>query len=334
MVKIGSQTIDTNVFLAPLAGCSDLPMRLICREHGARFCFYEMTDSNSLVRQKKNSRGILRSHEKDSPIAGQILGSEPSMVRDAAQKLLSITSVSFMDFNSACPAKKAIKKKAGAYLLKDKALLGKIIKGLSSSLSIPVTVKLRVGFDSVDREDLAAIAKTCEQNGAAALFVHGRTRAQGYMGNIDYAAIKLVKDSVKIPVLGSGNIFSPQLAKKMLEETGCDGVMAARGALGDPWIFEDIENYLKKGLLLAPRKMGCVKEVLKRHLEYVNIYTEVAPSTKVGIMRKVGIWYMKSFSNSTEVRRQMSRVKSYEEMLKLIDGLSSENTRKQDHVYR
>ena len=321
MIKIGKETIDTNIFLAPLAGCTDLAFRLISREHGAKFCFYEMADANSLVRQRAKGHLILKSHMDDTPIAGQLLGADPSMMRDAAQKLTSLADVRFLDINCACPAKKAIKKMAGAHLLRDRPMLARILKTVSSSLDIPVTVKLRTGFDRTDYDALATIAKTCESSGAAAIFVHGRTREQGYSGEIDYSAIKIIKGSVNLPVFGSGNIFTPELAKKMFDETGCDGIMVARGALGNPWIFDDIEKYLKSGHLTPSRDLNCRKDILKKHLEYLNIFKEIRPSTKTGFMRKVAIWYMKNFSDAAGIRQQISRVKSYEEMLKLIDSL-------------
>ncbi len=326
MVKIGSKTIDTNIFLAPMAGCADLSFRLVCREHGARFCFYEMVDSNSLVRSRRRNGDILKLHEKDTPIAGQLLGSDPSMILDAAHKLLDLVNITFLDLNAACPAKKAIRKKAGAYLLRDKATLSNILKTLSASLHIPVTVKLRTGFDAIDHKEISEIAAMCESSGAAAIFVHGRTRAQGYTGEIDYTAIKAVKNSVAVPVFGSGNIFTPELAKRMFDETGCDGIMIARGALGNPAIFDDIKKYFKSGSLPSSENISRKKAILKRHLEYIKALKEIRSSTKVGFMRKVAIWYAKSFSSASEIRRQISRVKSYEEMTKLIDSLEFKST--------
>ncbi len=320
MIKIGSRTIDTKIFLAPLSGCSDLSFRLISREHGARFCFYEMVDSNSLVRRKCGNQDILKRHAKDTPVAGQLLGSDPQMMLDAAQKLTGLVEIAFLDVNCACPAKKAIKKKSGAYLLRDKPLIGRILKKLSEALSIPVTLKIRTGFDRADYKELREIAKVCQANGGSAIFVHGRTRAQGYTGDIDYQAIKTVKECVSLPVIGSGNIFTPGLAKRMFDETGCDGIAIARGALGNPWIFGDIEEYLKTGLVTPPIGLSCKKDALKKHLAYIDHYKEILPSSKIGFMRKTAIWYMKGFANATEMRRRITRTQSYADMIKLIDG--------------
>jgi nifR3 family TIM-barrel protein len=321
MVNIGTVKLDTNILAAPLAGCSDLAFRLICREHGARFCFYEMIDSNSLVRRRKGNDPILSTNELDAPIAGQILGSDPHMISDAAQRLTGLVKISFLDLNCACPVKKAIKKKAGAYLMRDKMMLGHILKRLVPGVNIPVTVKLRTGFDKTDHEDLSRIAKTCEASGVSAIFIHGRTRLQGYSGDIDYASIKTVKDSVKIPVFGSGNIFNPELAKKMLDDTSCDGIIVARGAMGNPWIFRDIEQYLATGQVAPTQDLLHRKEVLKRHLGYIEKYRNVKTPGSAGVMRKIAIWYTKNMPGAADMRNKLSRVKNYKEMLKTVEDL-------------
>jgi len=330
MIKIGSETIDTNIFLAPLAGCSDLSFRLISREEGARFCFYEMVDANSLVRRNGGNGEILKRHPKDSPIAAQLLGSDPSMMEDAAQRLMRRVDIAFLDVNCACPAKKVIKKRAGAYLLRDPDALCKILRRLVSSLPVPLTVKIRIGYDKIDRPAIADIARRCEGSGAAAIFVHGRLTTQGYAGEIDYDSIRAVKEAAKIPVFGSGNIFGPESAKKMLVSTGCDGIIAARGALGNPWIFRDIEEYLANGVLPEKREMRFKLEMLRKHISYINEYKEIRPSSKIGVMRKVALWYVKNFSESREMRRRISGVKSYDEMLSILSRISLEGLYRKD----
>ena len=222
MIHIGSYKINTTIILAPLSGCADLSFRLIAREYGAQFAFFEMLDANSLLHMHQRT---LRTHEKDTPIAAQLLGSDPSRMCDAAHKLLSYVSVPFIDINSACPVKKVIKKKSGSYLLKSPHILEKIVRKMALSLPIPVTVKIRIGFSKPDEKHIITLAKKCESAGAQALFVHGRTRDQGYSGAVDYTTIRRIKESVSIPVLGSGNIVSPPMAQKMFDETGCDGII-------------------------------------------------------------------------------------------------------------
>ncbi len=236
--------MEPQIFLAPLSGITDLAFRLISREFGARFCYFEMLDANAIMHNHPGNRRLMKTMGDDAPIAAQLVGADPSIIFDAAEKLLSLVSVSFLELNSACPAKKVLKKKAGAYLLNDPGKLGKILKKLSSGLRIPVTVKLRAGFDRRAPREIADIARACESAGVSKIFIHGRTTRQGYSSDVDYESIKAVKRALKIPVFGSGNIFSGPLAKKMLDETGCDGILVARGALGNPWIFKEIEELL------------------------------------------------------------------------------------------
>ncbi len=310
--------MDSKIFLAPLSGVSDLAFRLISREFGAKLCFFEMIDSNSLVQRRLAGMSILRTLKKDRPIAAQLLGSDPFVLLDAAQKLLSLVDVSFVEINSACPVRKVLKKKAGAYLLQNPKQLGKITKKLSSNLRIPITVKLRTGFNKRNPKETVKIAMTCQSNGASKVFIHGRTASQAYSGIVDYESIKAVKDALKIPVFGSGDILSPILAKRMFDETGCDGILVARGALGSPWIFRDIENYLKHGRIAKEPKLAAKKRVLKKHLSYIEKYKEMRLSNKIGLMGEVATWYLKGIPNASKIRDQIHRTKSYKELNKLI----------------
>lgn len=323
MVKIGSQEIDTNVFLAPMSGITDLPFRLIAAEHGARFGFFEMLDANSFFYGSKRTITMMKTHKKDTPIAAQLVGREPDIMLQAAERIFEETKVAFIDINAACPAKKVLKKKAGAYLLRDETTLYKIISRLAGSLPVPVTVKLRIGYDDKAATDIGGIARRCEESGASAIFVHGRTREQGYSGVVDYAPIKAVKDSVTIPVFGSGDVFSPEHGKKMLSMTGCDGILVARGALGNPWIFDDIDHYLKNGSARPRRDIKTIKEVLKRHLAYVEKYN--LSLGKIGVMRKVSLWYLKHIPNAKRIRAEICTVaNTYEKMISFIDAIQEE----------
>jgi len=309
------------IFLSPLSGVTDLSFRLICRELGAKFCFFEMVDANAVLRNYVTTSRIIKTIKKDSPIAAQLVGSDPSTMLDAAQKLRDVLNMSFLDINSGCPAKKVIKKKAGSYLLKDTKRLSEIIKKLSSNLDIPVTVKLRTGFDKKDPKETQKIVKLCQDSGASMIFIHGRTTLQGYSGEVDYESIRAAKEVLKIPVFGSGNIFNPILAKKMLDETKCDGVLVARGAFGNPWIFKEIENYLKNGKIPASPKFSIKRKVLKKHLSYIDKYKDMLPANKIGFMRKMAVWYMKGLPNATSLRAGICKVNSYDKLINFIDGI-------------
>jgi nifR3 family TIM-barrel protein len=322
MIKIGSAELPSNILLAPMAGCTDLPFRLITREHGAKFCFFEMIDCNSITYgAKRRVRSILKTTAGDEPIAAQLLGRDPSRMLAGAEEILRIVKPLFLDINAACPAKKVVKKKCGAYLLKDETELYAILKKLSSGLPIPVTVKLRVGYDRSDPEKIAGLARGCEESGAGAIFVHGRTQAKGYSGSIDYASIRAIKKSVGIPVFGSGNIFSPELARKMMDETECDGILIARGALGNPWIFEEISACIANGRICPPPSLAERKVVTKKHISAIEEFKDCGPRGNVGHMRKAVLWYMKGFPLAAKARKKVSLVKNYEKMLKLIDTL-------------
>ncbi len=320
MIRIGSQSFNTNIFLAPLSGCSDLAFRLIARECGAQFCFLEMVDAHSLLGSHPKRFELLNTVEADTPLGGQLLGEDPQMMLDAAQILLErLPKLTVIDINSACPVKKVVKKGAGSALLLDKTRLFSIIRLLASSLSVPVTVKLRGGYHRIDLYNLEELARGCESSGAAAIFIHGRSRDQGYSGVVNYTAIRLVKDCVSIPVFGSGNVFDPLSARQLLDESGCDGLLAARGAFGNPWIFRCIKEYLHNGVLLPPVSRSARKEVLQRHLAYIAKFKATSPAGQIGFMRKVALWYLKGFPNAAKVRGRISTVSDYESLVDFVN---------------
>lgn len=323
MLTIGSCKVDSKVLLAPMSGCTDLPFRLIAREHGAKFCFFEMIDTHSVVHHRHKTFAMLKTAEVDRPIALQLLGNDPEMILKAARAVLPHIKADFIDINAACPVKKVMKKRAGAYLLKNGETLCQSIRLLASSLPLPITVKMRLGYETETLSDIICLAKRCQSSGASAIFIHGRTRLQHYSGTVNYEAIRAIKDSVTIPVIGSGDVLSPQLAKKMLDETGCDAVLAARGSLGNPWIFRDIEDYLKNGSFASSRDMLSTKTVAKRHLSYMYSYMDCSEAGKVGVMRKVALWYTKALPCAKSLRAQISLVRSYEKMLELVDSFDA-----------
>jgi len=313
--------MDPKIYLAPMSGITDLSFRLMSRSMGAAFCFFEMLDAKAMIYEHPKNRRLLKTLKEDSPLGAQLLGLDPSVMLEAAEKLLSFADISFLDINSGCPARKVLKKGAGAALLKNPAGLGKIIKKLASTLRIPVTVKLRSGFYKKDVDECVRTARICRDNGAASIFIHGRTVEQGYSGDIDYESIKKVKAALKIPVFGSGNIFNPFMAKKMLDETGCDGILVARGALGNPWIFKNIERYLKNGEATPGPGLSVKKRALLTHLACIEKYKEIAPSNKTGFMGKVAMWYLKGIPEAAKVRDRISRVSSYRDLRHLINRI-------------
>ncbi len=321
-IKIGNKTINTNIFLAPMAGWTDLSFRLISREYGAKFCFYEMLDANSMIFDpQKNDADLIKTIKKDLPIAGQIVGSNVENIVKASKIFTKKRDMSFLDINSACPVKKITKKKAGAYLLKTPKILFKIIKTLSNEIDLPITVKLRLGYDKIDLKEILKITKGCEKNGASALFVHGRTRAQGYSGDIDYKTLKTIKEESIVPIICSGNIFSPKDAKEMFEKTLCDGILVARGSLGNPWIFKNIESYLKTGEIPPPPTILERKKALLKHLSLIEKYKQTSEFTKRGQMRRISQFYIKGTRNAAKIREAFNRTKSYEEILEIINSI-------------
>ena len=314
MLKIGSKNIKTNVMLAPMSGCTDLAFRLVVRELGAKFCFFEMVDANSLVYNHPKSLGMLKTIKKDTPIAAQLLGSDPDIMLQAAQKLIKLVDISFLDINSACPVKKVTSKGAGASLLNNPNNLCKIIKKLASSLAIPVTIKIRTGYSKTDLKSTLSLVEKCEKAGASAIFVHGRSRSQGYAGEIDYECIRTIKKEAKIPIIGSGNIFSPYMADKMFKQTGCDGILVARGAFGNPWIFKQIQDYLSSAKTPKLSTNTQKLKILKKHLKLIDKYKQVAPPAKIGIMQKVTMWYLKGLPEAARMRYKICSIKTLDEL--------------------
>lgn len=319
--KIGKENIKTNIFLAPMSGCTDFSFRLISRMSGAKLCFFEMIDANAIIHRHPGTEEFIRTNKKDRPIAAQLVGAESHAMLEAALRLQDLVEIAFLDVNCACPAKKVVRKGAGAHLLRDEKRLCGVLKTLSANLSLPVTAKIRTGFTKKNTENAVRIATRCEENGASLLFVHGRTRAEGYAGEIDYPSIKAIKKSVSIPVFGSGNIFGGASAKRMLEETGCDGILVARGALGNPWIFREIEDYLKSGKITKKPPLSVRKKMLKRHLSFIVRYKNMGKKNKIGFMGKVAMWYLKGLPKAGGIRQSICAIRNHKSLENLIDRI-------------
>ncbi|OIO02796.1 hypothetical protein AUJ67_01935 [Candidatus Desantisbacteria bacterium CG1_02_49_89] len=320
MIKIADKEIPSNIIMASMSGCTDLAFRTMARRYGTKLCFFEMLDAMPLIIKNARVLRMLKTNSKDRPIAAQLLGGDPLKMLDAAYVLLdAVPDIAFLDINSACPVQKILKRKAGGYLMRSPDALIKTARILSDKLRLPVTVKIRAGFDKIDPAFLAGLARRLEDNGISAIFMHGRTCKQMYSGKVDYASIREVKNAVSIPVFGSGDIFSPELAKKMIDETGCDGITVARGALGAPWIFKDIEDCLEiKKFTEHKNIFSKRKRAMKEHIEYIIKYRKDKIERNFGFMKKIAMWYIKGFPDATTLRNNVYKTKNYHEFMDLV----------------
>jgi len=316
MLKIGNLKLKSNLILAPMAGVSDLPFRLLNRKFGAELAFVEMINCRSISHKSKRTQSMLSSTPQDRPLGLQLLGCEDKYILKALD-VLKKYKFELIDFNAACPAKKVVRRQEGAGLLKDPKKLKKILKLVVENSEVPVTVKIRAGWDkdNVNAKEVALYAQDAGVNG---LFIHGRTKTQGYSGSVDYNVIREVKKALRIPVIASGDILSAQLAKKMFDETGCDGLAIARGALGNPWIFKEIKEYLNTGKIVPKPGEAKIVKIMLEHLNAsIAFYGE---RNGVIIYRKFFGWYTKGFRRVRPLREKSSRAKNKEEMTAIIEG--------------
>lgn len=314
MLKIGNLKLTSNLILAPMAGVSDLPFRLLNRRFGCELGFIEMINVRSLSYKMKKTKKMLSTTAKDRPLGIQIIGCEEEFIA-RAMDVLGSYEYDVLDFNAACPVKKVARRGEGAALLKDPKKLNKLLALIVKNSSKPVTVKIRTGWDkdSINAKDSALASQDA---GVSALFIHGRNREQGYSGEVDYGAIKEVKKALDIPVIGSGDVFTPELGKKMLDETGCDGLLVARGALGNPWIFKQMSAFLKNKKIIEKPGIGEIADIMIEHMDsYIDFYDEGH-----GIRRfhKFFAWYTKSIPNVRPFREKAFRTKTKEGMLDII----------------
>ena len=315
MVKIGSLKLQSNLILAPMSGITDLPFRILNRAFGAELEFVEMINVRSLGYKSKKTQQLLSTQGNDSPVGIQLLGSELSYIRKGLE-IVARYRFEAIDFNAACPARKVTKRGEGASLLKDPAKLQKLLRFLVENCDLPVTVKIRSGWDA-HTVNAVDVARYCQDAGIKALFIHGRTRAQEYSGQVDYGVIAKVKKALHIPVIASGDILSAPLAKKMLDETGCDGLLIARGALGNPWIFSEIRHYLQSGELSTRPSRDAIVDTMIRHFEACTDF--YGPKVSPTIFRKFFGWYTKGFRKIRPLREESNRIKTAEAMRKIIE---------------
>lgn len=314
--KIGNITIKNQLILAPMAGVSNSPFRIITRKLGAGLVFAEMVSDKGLMYNNEKTKRMLYMKNDEKPLAQQVFGSDLKSMVDAAIYIDKQTNADIIDINMGCPVPKvALRAQAGAALMKNPKLVYELVYSIVNSVDKPVTVKIRTGWDD-NSINAVEIAKLIEKAGASAVSIHGRTRAQGYSGFANWDIIKDVKKNIKIPVIGNGDVVDGPSAKRMLDYTGCDAVMIGRAAMGNPWIFREINAFLKDGTILKRPLNQEIKEMMINHLKaLVELKGE---HIAVLEMRSHGPWYLKGIENASRLRKQLSKAKTKTQVIDLI----------------
>lgn len=313
-LRIGNVELENNLILAPMAGVTDLPFRMLCKEQECGLLYTEMVSAKAILYKNRNTKELLTVRQEERPIAVQLFGSDPEIVSSMAHQIED-GPYDIIDLNMGCPVPKVVNNGEGSALMKDPKLVEELLTALVNRVKKPVTVKFRKGFDdaSVNAVEIARIAESC---GVSAVAVHGRTREQYYSGSADWDIIRQVKAAVKIPVIGNGDIFTPQDAKRMMEETGCDGLMVARGARGNPWLFRRINRYLDTGELLPVPSAPEIGRMIMRH---ARMQAELK-GEELGMkeMRKHIAWYTAGLPHSAGIRRACNTLETLGELEKLL----------------
>ncbi len=314
-MKIGNIKLENPYILAPMAGVTDLPFRLLCKEQGAGLLCMEMISAKALQYKNKNTKALLVIHPEEYPVSLQLFGSDPDIVSEMAKGIEELP-FQILDINMGCPVPKVVKNGEGSALMKNPKLVYQIVSKTVKAIRKPVTVKIRKGFDDM-HVNAAEIAKIVEEAGGAAIAVHGRTREQYYSGKADWEVIRQVKEAVSIPVIGNGDVVSGETALAMMKQTGCDGVMIGRAAQGNPWIFRELAEYGKTGVHLERPAKEMRKNAMLRHarlqIEFKGKYLGIRE------MRKHVAWYTKGMEGSAKLREAINRVESYDELEELLN---------------
>ncbi len=316
-LKIGSVTLPNNLILAPMAGVTDLPFRLLCSRQGAGMCCMEMVSAKAILYQNKNTESLLEIHPEEGMLSLQLFGSDPKILSEMAKKIED-RPFAVLDINMGCPVPKVVNNGEGSALMKNPQLVEQIVSAVVKAVDKPVTVKIRKGFDEA-HVNAVEIAKIAEAAGAAAVAVHGRTREQYYAGTADWDIIAKVKEAVSIPVIGNGDVTDGASAAALLEQTGCDGVMVGRAARGNPWIFSQIAAWLEDGTILPRPDIEEVKQTILYHAQLQ--LTTKGEYTAIREMRKHVSWYTSGYPNSARLRQVVNQTESYEELCALVEEL-------------
>lgn len=315
-LRLGDQVLENNIILAPMAGVTDLPFRLLCHEQGAGMAVTEMVSAKAILYKNKNTTELMAVDPAEGPVAVQLFGSDPEIMAEIAAQIED-GPFAAIDVNMGCPVPKIVNNGEGSALMKDIKLAEKILTSMVKAVKKPVTVKFRKGFND-QCINAVEFAKMAESSGAAWVAVHGRTREQYYSGTADWEIIRQVKEAVKIPVIGNGDIFHAQDAARMIQETGCDGVMAARGAKGNPWIFREIRQYLETGEVPPRPSVEEIREMILRHGRMLAQYK--GETVAMREMRSHMAWYTKGMKHSASIRCEINQVETLEGLAALLDG--------------
>lgn len=315
--KIGEIQMENPFVLAPMAGVTDLPFRKLCKEQGAGLICTEMVSAKAISFHNKNTEALMEMDPSEHPVSLQFFGSEPELMAEVA-KSIEERPFEILDINMGCPVPKVVNNGEGSALLKDPKLIGKIIKAVSGAIRKPVTAKMRIGFEGYP-VDPVEIAKIMEDSGAAAIAVHGRTRQQYYSGHADWDTIRKIKEAVRIPVIGNGDVDSPEKAEALLKETGCDAVMIGRAVRGNPWIFRELNHYFLTGEKLPRPSAEEIREMILRHARMqIEIKGEF---TGIREMRKHVAWYTAGMRHSAGLRRESNLIADYQALEELLAHL-------------